>query len=772
MEPLPLFGNGWRPAWPLALCLLAAGNARAQDAPGAGLCPADAALSARPVVDAALEAGDIYINADNISATDQGLSRLQGNVEFAQDRRQARADEVLYNRDENNADFSGNVQYWDETLYLGGGAAQVELDDSTGRFMEAEYYLLKRRGRGRAEELFAEADKLTKGKNINYTTCALAGAGAAGRNFWELSASELTLNHETERGSGRNIVLKIKGVPALYAPYFTFPLSRERKSGFLMPGYGASRGNGLELRLPYYWNIAPNMDATFTPRVITDNGVMAMAEYRYLLDSGRGALNLEYLPDDDHFNGRDRSFIRFQHNQRLFAKGRLSLLYNRVSDREYLEDFGNQLINASRRFLPRRADLRWRGNKWNLLARLRDYQVVDRSISATSRPYKTLPRVRFRYAPLSGNNRLNVDFVSEAVYFDRADDLGLDVNVTGLRADLYPSVRFPLRSSAAFFIPRAGLRYTRYDLDERGPFEKNPERTLPIVSVDSGLFLEREARFAGGSYLHTLEPRLYYLYIPYKDQTHLPVFDSASLNLNYDAPFTDDRLAGTDRIGDANRLALGVASRLISSETGRQTAFARVMQFYLLEDQKVFRQRLNAQGELEDLGTLNTDLFSPVVAEAGAMFGPWNLKGEFQWDPNENTALKKWLRVQYQPASDRVFNFSYRAVRSQSGQLRRNLTDIEQTDLSFRWPINLSWSVVGRWNYAIPEGRSPDLFAGVEYQSCCFGIRVVGRRYLTNLEGDFNTGVFLQLELKGLAGVGRNTVDFLHQAIPGYESEF
>lgn len=772
MEPLPLFGNGWRPAWPLALCLLAAGNARAQDAPGAGLCPADAALSARPVVDAALEAGDIYINADNISATDQGLSRLQGNVEFAQDRRQARADEVLYNRDENNADFSGNVQYWDETLYLGGDAAQVELDDSTGRFMEAEYYLLKRRGRGRAEELFAEADKLTKGKKINYTTCALAGAGAAGRNFWELSASELTLNHETERGSGRNIVLKIKGVPALYAPYFTFPLSRERKSGFLMPGYGASRGNGLELRLPYYWNIAPNMDATFTPRVITDNGVMAMAEYRYLLDSGRGALNLEYLPDDDHFNGRDRNFIRFQHNQRLFAKGRLSLLYNRVSDREYLEDFGNQLINASRRFLPRRADLRWRGNKWNLLARLRDYQVVDRSISATSRPYKTLPRVRFRYAPLSGNNRLNVDFVSEAVYFDRADDLGLDVNVTGLRADLYPSVRFPLRSSAAFFIPRAGLRYTRYDLDERGPFEKNPERTLPIVSVDSGLFLEREARFAGGSYLHTLEPRLYYLYIPYKDQTHLPVFDSASLNLNYDAPFTDDRLAGTDRIGDANRLALGVASRLISSETGRQTAFARVMQFYLLEDQKVFRQRLNAQGELEDLGALNTDLFSPVVAEAGAMFGPWNLKGEFQWDPNENTALKKWLRVQYQPASDRVFNFSYRAVRSQSGQLRRNLTDIEQTDLSFRWPINLSWSVVGRWNYAIPEGRSPDLFAGVEYQSCCFGIRVVGRRYLTNLEGDFNTGVFLQLELKGLAGVGRNTVDFLHQAIPGYESEF
>lgn len=769
MEPSPLSGNGGRPAWPLALCLLAAGNAWAQGAPGAGLCPADAGLLDRPVVDAALEAGDIYINADNISATDQGLSRLQGNVEFAQDRRQARADEVIYNRNENNADFSGNVQYWDETLYLGGDAGQVELDDRTGRFTDAEYHLLKRRGRGRAEELFAEADKRTEGKNINYTTCSLAGAGG---NFWELSASRLTLNHETERGSGRNIVLKIKGVPALYAPYFTFPLSRERKSGFLMPGYGVSRGNGLELRLPYYWNIAPNMDATFTPRVMTDNGVMGMAEYRYLLGSGRGALNLEYLPDDDHFNGRDRSFIRFQHNQRLLANGSLSLLYNRVSDREYLEDFGNQLSNASRRYLPRRADLRFRGNKWNLLARLQDYQVVDRGIDAISRPYKALPRVRFRYAPLSGNNQLNVDFVSEAVYFDRGDDLGLEVNVTGLRTDLYPSVRFPLRSSGAFFIPRAGLRHTRYDLNERGSFEKNPERTLPIVSVDSGLFLERPARFAGGSYLHTLEPRLYYLYIPYEDQTHLPVFDSASLNLNYDAPFTDNRLVGADRIGDANRLAIGVASRLISSETGRQTAFARVMQFYSLKDQKVLRQRLNAQGELEDIGTPNTDLFSPVVAEAGAMFGPWNLNGELQWDPNENTALKKWLRVQYRPANDRVFNFFYRSVRSESGQLRRNLTDIEQTDLSFRWPLNPSWSVVGRWNYAIPEGRSPDLFAGVEYHGCCFGARIVGRRYLTNLDGDFNTGVFLQLELKGLAGVGRNTVDFLHQAIPGYESEF
>lgn len=772
MEPLPLPCNGWRPAWPLALCLLGAGNAWAQDAPGAGLCPAGADLPARPVVDAALEVGDIHINADSISATEQGLSRLQGNVEFAQDRRQARADEVLYNRDENNADFSGNVQYWDETLYLGGDAGQVELDDSTGRFTEAEYYLLKRRGRGQAEELFAEADKLTEGKNINYTTCATAVAGAVGGNFWEFSASKLTLNHETDRGAGRNIVLKVKGVPVLYAPYFTFPLSRERKSGFLMPGYGASRGNGLELRLPYYWNIAPNMDATFTPRVITDNGVMGMAEYRYLLGSGSGALNLEYLPDDDNFNGRDRSFIRFQHNQRLFAKGSLSLLYNRVSDREYLEDFGSQLSNASRRYLPRHADLRFQGNKWNLLARLRDYQVVDRSINAISRPYKTLPRVRFRYAPLSGNNRLNVDFVSEAVYFDRSGELGLDVNVTGLRADLYPSVRFPLRSSGAFFIPRAGLRYTRYDLNEQGSFEKNPERTLPIVSVDSGLFLERATGFAGGSYLHTLEPRLYYLYIPYKDQTHLPVFDSASLNLNYDAPFTDNRLAGTDRIGDANRLAIGVASRLINSETGRQTAFVRVMQFYSLADQDVLRQRLNAQGELENIGTPNTDLFSPVVAEAGAEFGPWNLNGEFQWDPNESATLKKWLRVQYRPANDRVFNFFYRSVRSQSGQLRRNLTDIEQTDLSFRWPLNLNWSVVGRWNYAIPEDRSPDLFAGVEYQGCCFGIRVVGRRYLTNLDGDFNTGVFLQLELKGLAGVGRDTVDFLHQAIPGYESEF
>lgn len=772
MVPPSLSCNGWRPAWALTLCLLAAGNAWAQDAPGAGLCPADAGFSLRPVVDAILEAGDIYINADNISATDQGLSHLQGNVEFSQDRRQARADEVIYNRNENNADFSGNVQYWDETLYLGGDAAQVELDDSTGRFTGAEYYLLKRRGRGQAEELFAEADKLTEGKNINYTTCSAAGVGGVGDNFWELSASKLTLNHETERGSGRNIVLKIKGVPALYAPYFTFPLSRERKSGFLMPGYGVSRGNGLELRLPYYWNIAPNMDATFTPRMMGDNGFMGMAEYRYLLDSGRGALNLEYLPDDDDFNGRDRIFIRFQHEQRLLTNGSLSLLYHHTSDREYLEDFGNQLRNASRRYLPRRANLRLRGNKWKLQARLQDYQVVDRSIDAISRPYKTLPRVRFRYAPLSDNNRLNVDFVSEAVYFDRGGDRGLGVNVTGLRTDLYPSVRFPLRSSGAFFIPRAGLRYTRYDLDEQGSFEKNPDRTLPIVSVDSGLFLERGTRFAGKSYLHTLEPRLYYLYIPYKDQTHLPVFDSASLNLNYDAPFTDNRLVGTDRIGDANRLAIGVSSRLISSETGQQTAFVRVAQFYSLEDQDVLRQRLNAQGELEDLGTPYTDLFSPLVAEAGAEFGPWNLNGELQWDPNESAALKKWLRVQYRPANDRIFNFFYRSVRSNSGQLRRNLTDIEQTDLSFRWPLNPSWSVVGRWNYAIPEGRSPDLFAGVEYHGCCFGVRVVGRRYLTNLDGDFNTGVFLQLELKGLAGVGRNTVDFLHQAIPGYESEF
>ena len=753
------------------MLLLWAGAVPAQEAPVAGgpFCPIVFQVPERPVVDVETEEGDTYLNADSIDLTEKGISHLTGSVEMSTDTWQARADDAVYNDPGNFVDLSGDVKFWEESLFLAGEGAHIDVEDSTATVSGAEYYLHDSDARGRADELFIDPGTLTSGKGMTFTTCAPENGGGIEQNFWRISARELHLNHDTDRGSGRDIVLKIKDIPVFYAPYFTFPLSRERKSGFLAPGIGKNSHGGFETRLPYYWNISPSMDATITPRVLANSGVMGMLEYRYLRAGGEGRVSLEYLPGDVGFGDRDRSMINIELNQTFLGRGRLYVDYNQASDPEYLEDFGTDLAISSTRYLPRRADVTYRGRNWNVLGRLHSYQIVDQSIRVTSRPYKNLPRLQFRYRPLSGNKKINLDLQTDFTYFDRTGETGVTVDVTGFRADLYPTISYPIRTQAAFLVPRVGVRFTQYELDKQGPFKKSPNRTLPIVSVDSGVFLERDFRMRDRDFQHTLEPRLFYLYVPHEDQNDLPVFDSSVFNLDYNALFRENRFSGYDRIGDTNQVTLALGSRLVNRDTGKQLASLQVAQSFYLEDQDVIRQILGAQGELVDIGIPENDLLSPLIVEAGAnLRDDLTLGAEIYWDINDRLTRKMALTAQYNPEGSKVINLAYRVRRAATGQIRRTPTDIEQSDVSFSWPLTDKLNTVGRWNYAVSEGRTLDLFFGVEYEGCCFAIKAVGRRFLSNLEGDFNTGFFLQLELKGLGSIGQRTVDLLNQAIPGY----
>ncbi|MCY3751904.1 MAG: LPS assembly protein LptD [Gammaproteobacteria bacterium] len=753
------------------LLLLWGGAVLAQEAPVAGgpFCPIVFQVPERPVVDVETEEGDTYLNADSIDLTEKGISHLTGSVEMSTDTWQARADNAVYNDPGSFVDLSGDVKFWEESLFLSGDAAHIDVEDSTATVSGAEYYLHDSDARGMADELFIDPGTLTSGKGMSFTTCAPENGGGIEENFWRISARELHLNHDTDRGSGRNIVLKIKDIPVFYAPYFTFPLSRERKSGFLAPGIGKNSHGGVETRLPYYWNIAPNMDATITPRVLANSGVMGMLEFRYIRTGGEGRVNLEYLPGDVGFDDRDRSMLNIELTQSFLGRGRLYVDYNQASDPEYLEDFGTDLAISSTRYLPRRADVTYRGRNWNVLGRLHSYQIVDQSIRVTSRPYKNLPRLQFRYRPLSGNKKINLDLRTDFTYFDRTGETGVTVDVTGFRADLYPTISYPIRTQAAFLVPRVGVRFTQYELDKQGPFKKSPNRTLPIVSVDSGVFLERDFRMRDRDFQHTLEPRLFYLYVPHEDQNDLPVFDSSVFNLDYNALFRENRFSGYDRIGDTNQVTLALGSRLVNRDTGKQLASLQVAQSFYLEDQDVIRQILGAQGELVDIGIPENDLLSPLIVEAGAnLRDDLTLGAEIYWDINDRLTRKMALTAQYNPEGSKVVNLAYRVRRAATGQIRRTPTDIEQSDVSFSWPLTDKLNTVGRWNYAVSEGRTLDLFFGVEYEGCCFAIKAVGRRFLSNLEGDFNTGFFLQLELKGLGSIGQRTVDLLNQAIPGY----
>lgn len=737
-------------------------------------CPVTLDVPSRPAVDEPLEPGDVHVLADQADRVEGGISHLVGNVQITRDRQTVQADEVDYDEASDSAELRGDIQYWDETVYLRGTLANLEFDHGTGTLQAAEYRLLRNRGRGVGDELYLDVGTETRGKNVDYTTCEPEAEGLdTSSNAWKISARNITLNHDTDRGSATHVVLKVKDVPVFYTPYLSFPLSKKRKSGFLVPGLGSTNNYGFEIRTPYYWNIVPQMDATLTPRILTDSGVMAVGEYRYLFSRGGGQLGVEYLPDDDKFGNEDRNLIAFVHDQTFADTGRLFMTYNRVSDKQYFEDFGNQIAVTSTRYLERRADLSYRGQWWRAIARVHHFQAVDDSLNPVSMPYAKLPQVRFDLFPLRGRNRLNAGILSEVAYFNRGEDDLFEDEVNGFRYDVYSYLSYPISTRSAFLTPRIGVRFTQYNLEDSGPFKETPSRILPIVSVDSGTFLDRDFVFKDTDYVHTLEPRLFYLYVPDDEQSDLPVFDTSIFNLSYASLFRDDRFSSADRVGDANQFTLAFTSRLINRSDGSELGYVRVGQTYFLSDQDVIRQRLTPDGEIVSDGRTTQDVLGPVIGEFGMkLLNDWNLRGELHWEPNESITEKMVFRAQYRPDDGRVLNLAYRVRRAPSGELQRNTVDIEQTDVSFRWPVGPQWAVIGRWNYAVPESKSLELFGGIEYESCCWGVRAVARRFLSNLDGDHSTGVFLQVELKGLAGIGAKTVDFLHQHIPGYETNF
>jgi Organic solvent tolerance protein OstA len=708
-----------------------------------------------------LAPGEIHISADEAELEEHGTSRLEGNVEITRDDQQITADSILYDRPGEQADLSGNLQYWDQALYLKGDKGHVDFNQQTGQFENSYYVLRSNRARGHAGALSHEYKVRTDLKDVDYTTCDPED------NFWKLSASDISLDHVEEWGTARNVVLRVKDVPVLYTPYITFPLSNKRKTGFLFPDFGSSSRNGYELTVPYYWNIAPEMDATLAPRILTDSGLMLTGEFRYLLARGQGTFNAEYLPGDNDNGDQDRNLLSFNHQQLFSDTGNLYLTYNRVSDKQYFEDFGTNINLTSTRYLERRADASYRGGWWDLTGRLQDYQTVDSSIPILFRPYKRLPQILFNAYSPARNRQLNFNLKSEISYFDRDGNSQVFNDVNGLRFDLFPSLSYPVHTAYSFLEPRIGLRFTQYELNDTGPlFENSPNRFLPELSLDSGLYFERDANLLGKSFLQTLEPRLFYLYIPHDNQTDLPVFDTGLYDFSFFSLFREDRFTGPDRMEDANRVTLAVTSSLYDQKSGKETGFLSLGQIYYLHDRDVFLPG----------GKARTEESSPLVMQAGAsILDEWRLRGELQWDPNNNKTETLVAYAQYHPAIDKVVNLGYRVRRttdSISSTSNLTTTGIEQSDVSFHWPLSRHWSVMGRWNYALPESRTVDLFGGLEYDSCCLALRAVGRRFITNVNGDYDNGIFFQIELKGLAGLGQETEEFLHENIPGFQSGF
>jgi LPS-assembly protein len=654
----------------------------------------------------------------------------------------------MYDRGAERLEATGNVRFWDEGLFLTGQRAEHEFQTEVTRVEGATFTILDAHGHGSAETARLTGRDLFRARGATYTTCD------PGNESWVLEADSIRLDRVEDVGVGRNVWVKFHSVPIFYSPYLTFPLSDARKTGFLAPKLRVSDSTGLELTTPYYLNLAPNRDATIAARGMSDRGIQFQGEYRYLMPWGAGEVAAEYLPHDRQI-GDDRAAVRFAHEGEFAPRLSTDLDVAWVSDDDYLEDLGTNLGVSRRRFLQRRGALLYTGRRWWLRGRLQDYQTIDETIAPLDRPYERLPQILAQTNFIEHNRRLNPAVRAEFVSFERSD------GVTGTRIDLRPSVSFPMRSAGAFLVPRAAVRYTAYDLDDTPPgADDSPSRLLPVFSADAGLLFERDVTLGGRGMVQTLEPRVYYLAIPYEDQSDLPVFDTGGYTFSFAQLFRDDRFNGADRLGDANQVSLALTSRLLAGSSGRELVRASLGQIRYLRDRKV-----TLPGEARE-----TDRESDLVGELTASpTAHWRALAGFQWSTSDERTDRSTLAIRYQPDARRVINAAYRFVRESPASSEDS---VEQADISFAWPLVRNWRAVGRWNYALADGTTLESFAGLEYESCCWALRTVLRRYLSNDEGEHTNAVFVQLELKGLTGVGRRTVSFLERSIPGYENEF
>ncbi len=676
------------------------------------------------------------LTANEASADGDGAVTLTGDVRAIQDGQALNADYARYDQNSARIAVDGNVVYLREGLAIDGDQGEFSLDSDTGELASARFRLFSRHARGEAQTARMLDSSITELSAASYTTCD------PGDEDWLLRASRVRLDRASGIGTARNARLSFMGVPILYTPWISFPIDDRRRTGFLYPNVRDSSSNGLEFSIPYYLNLAPNYDATLTPRHMKKRGLMLESEFRYLGERYEGLVDVSWLRNDQEIQ-RKRSLIGYRHNTLPGTGFNLDIDYNRVSDSAYFDDFGNDLGIASITHLEQRAVLGYQASNWMASARVQRYQTVDEAIAANRRPYRQEPALTFRSQLPEYNFRPNARLIGTYVDFRH------ETRLEGQRIELQPALTFPMHSLAAYLQPTITLRHTAYHLEEV-PGDSRLQRTLPVVTVDSGIFLERNLNWGSRGLIQTLEPRLYYLYVPYRDQDHLPVFDAGVPDFNFSQLFRDNRFNGSDRVGDANHLAAALVTRFIDAQTGREWLNAGIGRIHYFRDRLV---RLSG----DPLTARRSDLVGEVTATLGQVSA--RLDARRSEDTGEVDVAG--ISLQYRPGPRQLIGASYR-FREET---------LEQTDFTVLWPLGRRWHAVARHNYSLHDRRTLETIAGFEYRSCCWRARLVNRRHLENVTGEdieYKRSIYLQIEFIGLASLGDDLESLLERGILGY----
>jgi LPS-assembly protein len=679
----------------------------------------------------------IELTATSIDIDADGAAEVAGEVEIRLPDGTITAQSASIT--EGNVDAGGRVNFVGPDFTVYGEDAHYDRDAEVISFSAAGFDVPQRPARGSAEQIRITSDSRMSLTNVLFTTCP------ADNVAWEISARDIELDANGGVGVARGVKLDFKGVPILYAPYFSFPINSERKSGFLTPDISSRDRTGFDLIVPYYLNLAPNYDLTLEPRYMSKRGTQIRSDFRYLLPNSDGEFGFEYLPDDDETE-MTRRYVNLRHQSLFGAREQWELLtgIEEVSDDAYFEDLGSSLAVTSQTHLDRFLDVSFYAPNWSLLTRFQNYQTIDPVLTDAERPYERVPQIVFGGRWLGRLARL--DSSTELVNFDR------NVGTTGWRLDSTQEVSLRFARAGMFLTPAIALRQTNYWLDDTQPGEDETlTRGLPIGSLDMGIKLERDTRRGRRSWLQTLEPRLLYVRVPFEDQGDLPVFDTILPDFNLVQLFRKYQFVGPDRIADTDQLSIGVTTRLIDASNGRERLTAALGQTRYLSPQSV---------TLPGIPAIDSDASDYIAELAIGVRDSWVLDLGYQWNNETARTARTESRLEFRPQDDRLFAIGYRYRRG----------SLEQGDVSLVWPVAERWRIIGRYSYSFFDEERLEDFFGWEYEACCWRLRMVNRNYVSRRTGETDSSVSLQLELKGLSQRVTAPDDLLDRGILGYRN--
>lgn len=661
----------------------------------------------------------IIADADQASFDEAGIATLLGTVRLSKGGKEFSGPAVKFDENSNLISVRSPSLLRSRNILISSQEADFDLNAESGMFTDARFTLPQKGARGEAQKIVLNGDRTASMDDIVYTTCAPES------DAWYLRASHVTMDYDEGKGTATNARLWVGYVPIFYSPWLQFPIDDRRRTGLLYPTFAQTQITGTDVQVPLYLNLAPNYDWLITPRVMSKRGIQLKNDFRYVFDENFGNIKFDYL-NNDRVTERGRRLLDLQHVSQINSRLVANLHISDVSDPTYFEDLSGNLTASSISFLDRRLELNYQAPAaYTISALFQDYKTIAPNILAANEPYRRLPQIRLNAISQKSFYNTFLGFSGEFTNFSRPGTLH------GQRLDLDPYLRNGVDNKAWYAVSQLDLRYTRYELAGIAPGQpETPQRTLPTFSVESGL---RFDRITANDKLQTLEPKLFYLYTPFVEQSGLPVFDTTLADFDAVEIFSRNRYLGTDRISDANHLAGAITSRLLEPETGIVRLTATVGQIYRLEaprvDLPVAGYVPPSNGSTDTIGSLEYR-----VSES------WASALSAQWTPDERRLTRTNFGIYYNDQAGKNLGLTYR--------YRQGL--LEQADVSGALPVFDQWRISARWRYSLPEHQTLESVMGVEYDTCCWAVRTSYRRFIRNSAGEYDSGVYLQLELKGL----------------------